>query len=393
MKRNLEKIGFFLVAISGFFTPNSVTLMSIFLLLSFIIGIFLIDKEYIKKLKKNVFILPVLLLFLYLIFHIFISKNKIVAIKYTRGWWTILSLFIIPLFVKDVKKRNFVILLYIIGVFLAIVWGFYKYFTYYINLEKERLKGFGIGFLPFALFLGYGIIIFTYFLTKRKNYLFLIPIALSSLVITFTISIGPFISLFPALLVFLIGERKKERMIQIIICYLIFFLSSFSAPPYVEKLVSYFQAKPEKITNASIRQLYWRYSIYCFKSSPIIGKRTGDFWTYGDEFIPVSRLNQKEKFILLKDLNKNFHSHNMFIDMLGRTGIIGFILLIFFISTFLYYGIKIFLKDKDTGLLLLSLLSYIIFYSITEDPFFRSDMAFPLYYFFASHLNYDYNKE
>ncbi len=388
MKSNLEKIGVIFIGLSGLFSIHSVTIMSFFLILTLIILFITIDKQKLKKIKNNRFFIPFLLLFIYLLIQIFLSKNKMVAVNYTKGWWTIIYLFIIPLFVNDRKKRNLILFFYIIGAILGIVWGFYKYFTYYIN-SIYRLRGFGVGILPFALFMGFGLLCFVYFFIKKKKYLFLIPITLSSLVINFSRSIGPFLSLFPAISVFILGKDKKERFFQIFLCFIILILSFFSVEKTIVKGVSY--TEPEKITNATARKLYWRYSLYCFKKSPILGVKTGDFWTYTDDFISNNILTEWEIKHIQRALNTKFHAHNFYIDTLGRTGIIGFTLILIFIVTFFYEILRYYKKDNERSILLLSSLVYILFYSFTEDPFFKSDMAFPLYYIFCSNTGYDNN--
>lgn len=388
MKRKIEKIGLFFIGLSGFFCINSVTLMSIFLIFTLIIFLITVDKGKIEKIKRNTFFIPFLLLLFYFLFQIIISNDKINALKYTKGWWTIIYLLIIPLFIDDKKKRNLLFIFYLGGVFLGIIWGFYKYFTYYINSEY-RLKGFGVGILPFALFMGYGILIFAYFLTKKNNCLLLIPITLTSLVINFSRSIGAFLSIFPALIFFMLGKDKKEKIFQIFLCFIILTLSFLSVKQSVNKGISYLET--EKITNARVRRLYWEYSIYCFKKYPVLGAKTGDFWANIEEFIKNSRLNKWEVIHMQKVPDKKFHPHNFYIDTLGRMGIIGFALIFILIGTFLYESLRYFKKDKERSLILLSFLAYILFYSLTEDPFFKSDMAFPLYYIFGSHIGYDNN--
>ncbi len=389
MKERINKIVPVFIGFAGLFCMHSITIKSIFLIITLILFLITIDKGKIDKIKKNPLFIPTLLIFFYLLIHIFISKNKIIALKHLKAWWTIIYLFIIPFYIDKKDKRNLMLLFFLIGVLLGIIWGFYKYFTYYIN-STSRLKGFGVGILPFALFMGFGVLIFVYFLTKWKNYLILIPITLSSLVINFTRSIGPFLALFPSLFVFLFGKEKKERFFQIFLCYIILTLSFFSVKKTVDKWSTF--AKPEEITNATVRRLYWKYSIYCFKKSPIIGMGTGDFWTHAEMFIKDKKLAKWEIKYIRIDANKDFHAHNLYIDTLGRTGIIGFLLLIYLLTKFLITGIVYWKKDRTFGAILLSAFLYIIFYSLTEDPLFRSDMAFPLYYIFGSNIGYDNNK-
>lgn len=386
MKKNIEKISLLLIGFSGFFCVNSVTLMSVFLIFTLIAFLITVDKDKIEKIRKNTFFIPFLLLLSYILLQIIISNDKMNALKYTKGWWTVIYLFIIPLYVDNKKKRNLLMIFYLSGVFLGIIWGFYKYFTYYIDSES-RLKGFGVGLLPFALFMGYGILIFTYFFISNDNYFILIPFTLTSLVVSFSLSIGPFISLFPGILIFLIYNDRKERFLKLILCFIILILSFLSVEKSVSKGLSYLDS--EKITNARARKLYWKYSIYCFKKSPIIGVKTGDLYFYKDEFIKKENLKEWEIKHIERVINKSFHSHNFYIDTLGRMGIIGFIIITIFIFSFFYKGIYYFKMDRNT-ILLLSVLVFILFYSLTEDPFFKSDMAFPLYYLFGI---YDNNKD
>lgn len=199
-----------------------------------------------------------------------------------------------------------------------------------------------------------------------------------------TDSRGSIIGLFSAMVMLFAykkGYEKKGIAIFFVLQLLLYSFLYINAPSgflsyaynTYDKSLSYNDWDLSRLSTVIIRGFYlWPLAIYLFLKSPILG--TG-FGSYND--VPYDLVG-KDNFFMYNDGTVYFddhHAHNTYLHVLAENGIIGLILLIFFIYSCNQYIKTIHEKYVFNSLYLC--LWCAIFSSVTEHRFFTPSQMLP----------------
>lgn len=213
---------------------------------------------------------------------------------------------------------------------------------HYINkVPFTRPSGFVTDPNLAALFTGIGSVLFLINSSKKKiiYYLYLIVTGFSFTLIS---SKSTFIVILLCVLFFGILKLifKKEFLIYFTIFYLLPLLQPYNILTF-ESLTRLDYYKDEMSFG---RAVIWEASYKCFKTSPVIGIGSGVFFKKSYDII-VDILNEKEPESTREEIYKRFKgsgntSHSLIIAVMVEYGVLGFLILIWFIIKFLYYLFK-----------------------------------------------------
>lgn len=166
---------------------------------------------------------------------------------------------------------------------------------------------------------------------RKHSFLLLAGAAFCLMAIAFSFSRGVWLALCcsAVLVVSLINWRKAAQVFFLFSFFVA--LLFFTSTPFRQRLSSF------KISANQERLELWKISLKMFKDSPVFGQ---GFHSFGDRIDQFS--NQR-----LLDPHFPVDSHNMYLDFLSSTGIVGFAAFLFFIFSI---GKLLFLawKSKDS---------------------------------------------
>ena len=196
---------------------------------------------------------------------------------------------------------------------------------------------------------------------------------------------------------------RKIVLIIVSIAGVLYFLSGIE---YVnarfkqvyEEPVAYFNAnrsKPMEFTSIGFRLEQWRGVYYAFEEKPIFGHGVGNSGKVHNRYIDEGRLNE----VIYQEPTEKYgtpsHVHNAYLEFLGDTGIVGFILFMLL----LFYAPYVAFRSRNNGGLAWK---FVIIHSaafaiasLTEVPFIRNNwtsiFCLPAIVFFIW-LMHDYKK-
>ena len=176
----------------------------------------------------------------------------------------------------------------------------------------------------------------------------------------------------------------KRFFIVIGVVILILIIGSIAIKifPDLGTFIYRFQAKIEQDDITSSRTRFWDLALELFSEHPILGIGWAQFQYYSETI-----------------LNYKAHTHNVFLQLLCESGIVGFVIYLGWFIYSLYITIKVYkysvknnLKE-NLGLLSFSMLIQIFFllYCITGNPLYDAEMYIP-YFIGCSIAIYYYNK-
>lgn len=203
---------------------------------------------------------------------------------------------------------------------------------YYIQNKKLDFKNYGFIFLYFVCT----------FLTGKRM---LAVILLAQIAV--------------ALLLFEIKNKGAKVFIGCFVAMIIVIIVLLAIPQVNIVIARFIAGEDDDTFNG--RTLFWDCCIEMFNEKPIFGY---GFGTFNDVFA------EKVEYVF-HDTLWNMHAHNMYLQMLGECGIVGFLIFILILLVFLILSIKLFksscLPDFWKGVLWFSIGSQILFiiYGIT----------------------------
>lgn len=174
---------------------------------------------------------------------------------------------------------------------------------------------------------------------------------------------------------------KKIVLILAVLAGALYFLSGIE---YVgsrfkqvyEEPVAYFNAdrsKPLEFTSIGFRLEQWRGVFYAFEEKPVLGHGVGNSGKVHNRYIREGRLNQVIYQEPTEKLGTPSHVHNAYLEYLGDTGLIGFILILMV----MFYAPFVAFRSRNNGGLAWK---FVILHgaafgiaSLTEVPFIRNN--------------------
>lgn len=358
--------------------------ISIFLIIFFGIFFFLYKKIDIRVINNKCFFY-LLVFFIYLIFSSFFSKDIIFSIYKSFGYlrfYFILVFYVIFFNYKPeyIKYFFFVLLLLVFVVSIdALIQFFYKQnflggheYTAkkgYIRLtgvfKDEQIVG---GFLLKILFLSlYAFFYFkNRFIRKYTFHLNLFIIILTCSAIFLSGERAAYVVLIIALLVYIIFNYKLRELLQISIIFILFFSIIFSNNNFQTRFKQIFHGDLGIGKTFNIKDTIWgaHYltSLKIFKDNILTGSGVRTFRFECKNFKVDSKSNNQRC---------STHSHNLFLEVLSETGVIGVFLFLFF----LYYFFKIYKFYAFNNFLTLKISVLVNIFSFFV-PFFPSGSFF-----------------
>jgi len=404
----MSKVYKFLSKLSLFGTTTNIIYLSpiVILLLPFSIIQFIVSKT--KVIHKSIYYL-ILFLMVTIINIVLYEPSMLIDFSFYRrdgnlfiSYMPIVVLGLISVNI-DLKKviTNFIRIGISINILFLIIYiatggNFVKYEAgiYYSAFTAHNAAG---GFLTmFSAFL-IGQLIYKYKLNSKINIKMLLIVTMSLFFLYMTNSRGSMIGLILALLVFRL-KPSRSFFIFLFISFLFFFaIYYYSYPIWVDngmKISEFsvsgvdleFLGRGHTIIN---RVFYlWPRAIHLFLESPIFGMGFGSYndWPYNfQEILPYIKQNQSE-IITYSD----GHAHNSFLHILSEQGIIGYILIIIFLSYTLKFITK---QDISVRYSLLLMFWTLIYSSFTEHRLVTPAQALPFTIFLGIvFMNYNFKR-
>ena len=281
----------------------------------------------------------ILILTLYLFLSIYyISSDKSYGIEKFQLYLTSVILFYLPILYIKFAEETFIFYkaIFYYGIFLS-VFGFMQFFGYSIIFSKDfggRFTVLGVNPIWVGRYFSYSILVGIYLIfvyakdfTKHIGKIFFITILAISqfFFIILTGSRGPLMALIVAVFYF-IFSKYRFNFVKIIALFLsviliLLILYSFVPQDIIERILN--TSNSGKIT-VVIRLLAYIEAINNFKDSILRGIGFGSY-KFGGEFFGAL-----------------IYPHNVFMEMLAETGLLGFLLFIFIV----FYPVYLFWKRK-----------------------------------------------
>lgn len=205
------------------------------------------------------------------------------------------------------------------------------------GLGLWRAKGFFSNTMTYSYTFGFilclltGVLLYTPFREKKQWGLYLLTTTAIGSSLFFTWTRGVWLALAGGLLVALIYKSRKQAVVALASCSILFTLIFSLSPTFRNSIDSITDSKyASNIERLSIWKAHWE----MFLDSPIIGKGYRLQSRYLPEY--YEKLGIQSEFIS--------HAHNNFLQFLAGTGLTGFLFYVAFSLGCLIYAHKLFLK-------------------------------------------------
>jgi len=145
--------------------------------------------------------------------------------------------------------------------------------------------------------------------------------------------------IFGEILTFVLGNKRVKKQILLLVLLGILILSIFliRSLRVKDNLFSYFLTRLDPFSTSKTERIYiWKSAWKMFLDHPFLGVGFATF----SKVYPYYRLPQAKK------VNMSF-AHNLPLNLLAETGILGFISFSLLVFQFFYWGIKAYLRDRD----------------------------------------------
>lgn len=304
-----------------------------------------------KRPLRNICLTGILILLMF-----FVLRNSLYLVTAGSGIVSLLTYFIMFLLcyysqydgIWIEKTLRLFSIIYFIYCFCTI-WFYFDsslYLNYIVDLfpdTRDRLiewynsgcmAGLTNHYSTNGMFIASGLIIYCCHMLKYKkkskmNY-FLIVFAIISLLLTgkrghILFAAG---ALFTTYYIYT-GRNKRNRWQKVFgILFIVFcgFGILLTAVPQLSTFVTRFQESMDSGDITNNRKIFWTLAIQLFKNNPILGIGWNRFRSFSESI-----------------LNYSAHAHNIYIQLLCETGILGFITYITWIIFMLYKGIENFI--------------------------------------------------
>jgi O-antigen ligase len=338
---NLFVIIFPLTLVSGPFIPDLIISLSCILFLIFH------NKNFFNSLKKNLFIKLFFLFFLYLVINSFFSEMISVSLKSSITYLRfIIFVCIINYLFEHYPNIKYYFCLGLLFTFLMLcIDANFQYFTgkNFFGFESQvyplRISGMFKDELILGSFLSklFPLLVgFCFLLFNRTKY-FLFYLSIITIIVSFTIMITSertaiahhFISL--TLLFFFINIKKIYKFIIILsfitLNIIIIFSNSHIKERVIEQAIK--NSGKGKYIFSVVHHAHYLTSVNIFLEQPILGSGVKTFrYLCDDDKYKKDRFKPPFKFW---HLSCSTHPHNIYIQVLSETGIVGFVFLISFL--------------------------------------------------------------
>ena len=346
---NFFVIIFPLTLVSGPFIPDLIISISSVLFLIFH------NKYFLNSLKKNLFIKLFFLFFLYLVINSFFSEMISVSLKSSTTYFRfIIFVCIISYLFEYYPKTKYYFCIGLLFTFLILcIDANFQYLTgkNFFGFESQHSPLRISGMFQEELILGsfltrlFPILIGFSFLLFNKTKYFLFFIATITLLVSFTILITGertaiilhFISL--VLLVFFFDFKKKYKFIIVLLLISLNIILVLSNSHVKKRVITQALKNSDngKYIFSKVHHAHYLTSVNIFLEQPILGSGVKTFrYLCDDDKYKKDRF--KNQFIHWH-LSCSTHPHNIYIQVLSETGLVGFV---FLISFFLYVLFSLF---------------------------------------------------
>lgn len=332
------------------------------------------------KIIKNlswVFIFSVLLILIGFLLSIFSNDAELVGLGILKGWFIIPMLFSFAL-CTQIKSFEYMekifFSIYFSSTLVSIIALGYKLIG--IVTYDNRLTAFYLSPNHLGMYLAPGIIFGLYFLIKaisgkafsNKTLVHGVLLSVMILALYFTYSYATCVALFLALFTCLFFIKNHGKLFLIGIVSLIIFAITFFV---FQKDTVKFSSLENLSSRSSLasRQTIWKVSTLLIKESPIFGIGPGNFQT---AYLSKQSLFQPYLEWAVPQ------PHNIFLAFwlqAGIIGIVGFLMLLFFI----FKSLLILVKNKKNIALAMPLLAFFIYtvlHGLVDTPYWKNDLSF-----------------
>lgn len=318
----------------------------------------------------------IILIFCSLLISIFSNDNFVAGLGILKGWFVLPILFSIGLYLtidSESDIENVFEAIFLSAAAIGAIACLYKFFG--VVTYDNRLASFYLSPNHLAMYLAPGIIFGCFFLmnyfSEKKHARFAIVFLLSVIMLIalyFTYSYATWLAvLFSVLLTFLISKQSKKNVsLFSLVLFLIFsfLLISQSRTQKFSDLI----AVSER-SSISSRMMIWHVSIELIKKHPLVGIGPGNFQN--------AYLSMQPYFPPYLEWAVP-QPHNIFLAFWLQTGILGllgFLLLLFFIFKTLLVLIK---NNKSATLAapLFAFFLYTVLHGLVDTTYWKNDLAF-----------------
>ncbi|MBR3134850.1 MAG: O-antigen ligase family protein [Clostridia bacterium] len=382
-----------LITLTGGSIFNNLVEVNIFLLTT-LLFVFINDHK--GKLKKNGLIILSIGIGIYLLIDVVYMYHIVGTLGYISIFFCMIELMNCSIKVEFLSKIVKWIYIYCIVVGISIILGSINHsiildtFSFMIpkdliiQMEYEYSKGYisgiavGKAFGAYIMNIGIATVISRISLEKKINIKTIIPLGIFIIALMLTgkrvLAIIPIVATI-ALLFVNIKSIKKSRIVTMILIGIIlaFFIVRFV--PSTQIVIKRFIEDADDLETFNNRDTMWYYSLKMFNNKPIIGYGINTYRTF------LRNNGVVERLIM--------NGHNMYLQLLGETGIVGSILffVLFIMALFKNYKLlknELIIKNKRCYRLLnFSMYIQILFliYGITGNNMHTYSQIFT--YFFA----------
>lgn len=341
--QKIEKVYFFIFSSFLFFSAifcgfTKVNNLFHIAIISFYLGI--IFNPDLKKLfftmlinKKYFFIFTCLFFIYYSLTNIWGGNARNLTSTLTHGFYLFTYLSLLIIFLENEKTRYVTLKCIVLGVSVLCL---YTLFTDPVLLMSRRVIESNPGpsnVIDLAGYCGIAILIALFIFNKCKDYIMILCILSMAVVMFLTLSRGPIISFFVALILLIRITGISNRALFIVLFTLLFFSGVMHYYDIFEKLVNRFA---DVIYSGGVRMGIWQNTFDSVKEHLLSGR--------GVEY----KLNFVNK--LGQDITT---AHSVYMGTLLKGGIIGSVLFFLMIFSGVASGVKQFIRGERYGLAIL----------------------------------------
>ncbi|KKP97331.1 MAG: hypothetical protein US25_C0019G0010 [Candidatus Moranbacteria bacterium GW2011_GWE1_36_7] len=385
----------YLIKINVFNIPTNILEL---LALSSIILVVVNDKKlFLKKILElpMIFIFSCFLIVFGLLLSIFFNNNHLVGLGILKGWFILPILFSFMLYLKLDLTLNIEKIyksIFYSTTAVSIIAIFYKLFE--ITTYDSRLSAFYLSPNHLAMYITPGVFFGLYFMlisilqkhSFKKIFLHAMLLIILLISLYYTYSYAAWLALLGSLIIVSLTVKPFKKIILaiilfIFICGLLLFVSQKNSP----KMISLLDLSSR--SSLTSRETIWKVSIQLIKNNPFIGIGPGNFQS---SYLAMQKYYPPYLEWAIPQ------PHNVFLAFwlqAGLLGLIGFLLLLYFIFTTLWQ----LLRNKKSAALaapLFGFFLYTILHGLIDTPFWKNDLAFLFWIciFLTTYLNKQHYK-
>lgn len=283
--------------------------------------------------KKYFFIFTCLFFIYYSLTNIWGGNARNLTSTLTHGFYLFTYLSLLIIFLENEKTRYVTLKCIVMGVSVLCL---YTLFTDPVLLMSRRVTESNPGpsnVIDLAGYCGISILIALLIFNKCKDYIMILCVLSMVIVMFLTLSRGPIISFFVALLLLIRITNVSNRSLFIMLFTILFFSGVMHYYDIFEKLVNRFT---DVIYSGGVRMDIWSHALGLVKDNLFFGQ--------GVEY-ELSFVNKLNESITT--------THSIYIGVLLKGGIIGSVLFLLMIFSGVVSGVKQFIRGERYGLAIL----------------------------------------